>query len=151
MVAAADVLWLAVKPQQMGDVLAGIAGALRRETLVVSIAAGVTIERIAAGLPAGARIVRVMPNTPCLIGRGASAYSLGGTASEEDGKLVGEFLAAVGAAFAQALPMEVTVPGPSRPGVSTWQASCPQAQAPSRSASPGRLSPSAAFAQYGPQ
>jgi pyrroline-5-carboxylate reductase len=65
----------------------------------VSIAAGVTIERIAAGLSAGQRIVRVMPNTPCLIGRGASAFSLGSHATKQDAQLVGELLSAVGAAF----------------------------------------------------
>ncbi len=98
-VAAADVVWLAVKPQKMSEALAEIRDAMRPGTLVVSIAAGVTIERIAAGLPAGQRIVRVMPNTPCLIGRGASAYSLGNHATKQDAQLVGELLSAVGAAF----------------------------------------------------
>ena len=76
-VSKADVVFLAVKPQQMSDVLAGVRDSIRGEALVVSIAAGVTLARLAAGLPPSQRIVRVMPNTPCLIGRGASAYSLG--------------------------------------------------------------------------
>jgi pyrroline-5-carboxylate reductase len=98
-VATANVVWLAVKPQKMTEALAEIRDAVRPATLVVSIAAGVTIERIAAGLPAGQRIVRVMPNTPCLIGRGASAYSLGNHATKLDAELVGKLLSAVGAAF----------------------------------------------------
>lgn len=98
-VAVADMIWLAVKPQKMSEALAEIRGTIRPEALVVSIAAGVTIERIAAALPDGQRIVRVMPNTPCLIGRGASAYSLGGHATKRDAGLVGKLLSAVGAAF----------------------------------------------------
>jgi pyrroline-5-carboxylate reductase len=98
-VATADVVLLAVKPQQMDSVLAGIRDTLRPDALVVSIAAGVTLARLAAGVPDGQRIVRVMPNTPCLIGRGASAYSLGGHASAADGRLVDQLLAAVGAAY----------------------------------------------------
>jgi pyrroline-5-carboxylate reductase len=98
-VAVADVLWLAVKPQKMSEALAEICDTMRPTTLVVSIAAGVTIERISASLPDGQRIVRVMPNTPCLIGRGASAYSLGSHATMQDAQLVGQLLSAVGAAF----------------------------------------------------
>jgi pyrroline-5-carboxylate reductase len=97
-VAAADVLLLAVKPQQMDDVLAGIRGVILPQSLVVSIAAGVTLARLAAGLPDAQRIVRVMPNTPCLIGRGVSGYSLGPHATTQDGRLVAELLSAVGAA-----------------------------------------------------
>jgi pyrroline-5-carboxylate reductase len=98
-VSAADVVLLAVKPQQMGAVLAGLRDKVRPESLVVSIAAGVTLARLAAGLPDGQRIVRVMPNTPCLIGRGASGYSLGPHATVQDGQLVAELLSAVGVAF----------------------------------------------------
>jgi pyrroline-5-carboxylate reductase len=97
--AACDVVFLAVKPQMMRQALDEVRGHLRADALVVSIAAGVTIERLAAQLAASQRIVRVMPNTPCLIGKGASGYSLGGTASAEDGKLVAQLLAAVGLAF----------------------------------------------------
>jgi pyrroline-5-carboxylate reductase len=97
-VSQADIVILAVKPQQMCDVLAGIRDAIRGDALIVSIAAGVTLARLAAGLPPGQRIVRVMPNTPCLIGRGASAYSLGTSATEDDGSLVGQLLSAVGVA-----------------------------------------------------
>ena len=98
-VSQADVVLLAVKPQQMRDVLAGIRDTIRRDALVVSIAAGVTIERLASSLPERHRIVRVMPNTPCLIGRGASAFSLGEHATAQDGDLVARLLSSVGVAF----------------------------------------------------
>jgi pyrroline-5-carboxylate reductase len=97
-VSHADVVILAVKPQQMQSVLAEIRGTIRGDALVVSIAAGVTLNSLAAGLPPGQRIVRVMPNTPCLIGRGASGYSLGAHATPADGRLVAQLLSAVGVA-----------------------------------------------------
>jgi pyrroline-5-carboxylate reductase len=97
--AAADVLVLAVKPHFVNVALTELSGALRSSTLVVSIAAGTSLEQLAAGLPEATRLVRVMPNTPCLIGRGASAYSLGPTATPADGELVGRILAAVGVAY----------------------------------------------------
>jgi pyrroline-5-carboxylate reductase len=98
-VARADVVVMAVKPQQMGEALAAIRSAIGSDTLVVSIAAGVTLERLQAALPAGQRIVRVMPNTPCLIGRGASGFALGKHAAKPDAKLVASLLSAVGVAF----------------------------------------------------
>lgn len=98
-VVGADVVILAVKPQQMSDVLAGVRDAMPRNALVVSIAAGITIEQLADALPAGQRIVRVMPNTPCLIGRGVSCFSLGAHASKDDAETVSTLLSAVGASF----------------------------------------------------
>lgn len=98
-VARTDVVFLAVKPQQIGAALASLRDAIRTDALVVSIAAGITLERLAAGLPARQRIVRVMPNTPCLIGQGASGFSLGEHATAADAKLVATLLSAVGAAF----------------------------------------------------
>jgi pyrroline-5-carboxylate reductase len=96
--AQADIVLLAVKPQQMDDVLAAIHDAIRRESLVVSIAAGIGLERLAGGLPVGQRIVRVMPNTPCLVGCGASCYSLGAHATHADAEVVARLLSAVGIA-----------------------------------------------------
>jgi pyrroline-5-carboxylate reductase len=98
-VKGADIVLLAVKPQQMADVLAGIRDVISRDALVVSIAAGITLDRLAASLPPGERIVRVMPNTPCLIGRGASCFSLGPHASRSDAENVASLFSAVGAAF----------------------------------------------------
>ncbi|MHC5083645.1 MAG: pyrroline-5-carboxylate reductase [Planctomycetota bacterium] len=69
--AKADVILLSVKPQVMGDVLDGIAGSLKAGVVVISIAAGVTTEAIANKL-GDVQIVRVMPNTPALVGAGAS-------------------------------------------------------------------------------
>ena len=63
----ANVVFLAVKPQNMAAVFAEIGGALGSEKLVVSIAAGVTIARLCEGLKT-MRVVRVMPNTPALAG-----------------------------------------------------------------------------------
>ncbi|QDU88170.1 Pyrroline-5-carboxylate reductase [Pirellulimonas nuda] len=95
----AETVVLAVKPQYAGEALADAAPAIDALTLVVSIAAGVKIGSIAAALPDGARVVRVMPNTPCLIGQGASAYCLGPHATSEDGRRVAKILGAVGMAI----------------------------------------------------
>lgn len=98
-VESAEIVILAVKPQQIGNVLVEIQDAVPRTGLVVSIAAGITLERLASGLPPGQRIVRVMPNTPCLIGRGVSCFSLGAHATRADAENVAELLSAVGAAY----------------------------------------------------
>ena len=64
----------------------------------MSIAAGVRLATLADRLGGGLRLVRVMPNTPCLVGQGATAYSLGGLATAKDGELVRQLLSAVGIA-----------------------------------------------------
>lgn len=96
----ADVLILAVKPQQMSPVLEELRPHLTPGHLVISIAAGISLERLAAGLGARQRLVRVMPNTPCLVGASASAFALGGTATDDDARLVRQLFSSVGVAFA---------------------------------------------------
>jgi len=95
----AQIVVLAVKPQVMPAVLEGISGHLGSGHLVVSIAAGVTLSTLAAALPTGTRLVRVMPNTPCLVGLGASCYSCGSAASEGDSQQVRKILESVGKAY----------------------------------------------------
>jgi pyrroline-5-carboxylate reductase len=97
--AQADCLFLAVKPQQMPDVLSQLAGRLTERQLVVSVAAGVSLGTISKALGPGPRLVRVMPNTPCLVGQGASAYCLGPGTRADDGRWVGGLLESVGLAF----------------------------------------------------
>ena len=97
--AQSDVIFLAVKPQQMAQVAAGLRERLSAKQLIVSIAAGVRLASLAEWLGPELRLVRVMPNTPCLVGQGASAYSLGEHATAEDGALVGRLLAALGSAW----------------------------------------------------
>jgi pyrroline-5-carboxylate reductase len=91
-----DVLVLAVKPQSMRAVLAQLRSAVTAEHLVMSIAAGITIASLIEGLGAGSRVVRVMPNTPALVGEGASAYALGPGLGPEDAAIVKSFLGSVG-------------------------------------------------------
>jgi pyrroline-5-carboxylate reductase len=94
--AQADVIVLSVKPQVMGDVLAGIAGTLKEGTLVISIAAGITTNSIREKL-GDVQVVRVMPNTPALVGAGASGlYNL--SASEENLNTALNIFASVGRA-----------------------------------------------------
>jgi pyrroline-5-carboxylate reductase len=97
-VTGADVLFLAVKPQQMAAVLKGLRGNVTPEKLVVSIAAGVRLAALRDGLGDDVRLVRVMPNTPCLVGQGACGYCLGEKATADDGRLVDGLLASVGVA-----------------------------------------------------
>ncbi len=92
----AEIVLLAVKPQVMGEVLKVIAPVFRKETLVISIAAGITTGRIEKGLGSGTRVVRVMPNTPALIGQGASALAAGSQADEADLVVAEAILGCVG-------------------------------------------------------
>jgi len=79
---AKDVIILAVKPHIIPSVCADIAKVEGgSDAVIISIAAGVTLATLEGALPKGARVIRVMPNTPCLIGAAASGYSLGSTAS----------------------------------------------------------------------
>lgn len=98
-----DIVVLAVKPQVMFDVLAPFAqhrafcgGAIT--PLFVSIAAGLSTARLEAALPQGARVVRVMPNTPLMVGAGASGVCAGANASADDLALVCELFACLGVA-----------------------------------------------------
>ena len=98
-VASSDVLLLAVKPQSMTALMAEIRPALLPRHLIISIAAGITLRQLAAGLGAERRIIRVMPNTPCLVGASASAFAAGEAATDADVVLVERLLNAVGRAF----------------------------------------------------
>ncbi|GAO03899.1 pyrroline-5-carboxylate reductase [Anaeromyxobacter sp. PSR-1] len=80
----ADIVVLSVKPQTMDPLLVEIAPAIDHRKLVVSIAAGIPILAIARKLGAGVRIVRVMPNTPALVGAGATALARGAHATDAD-------------------------------------------------------------------
>lgn len=94
-----DVLVLAVKPQTMSQVLAEIQSVMTRDHLVISVAAGVTLDALATGLGPDCRLVRVMPNTPALVGEGAAGYCLGPNAHAGDEVTVRACLEAVGLAF----------------------------------------------------
>jgi len=98
-VKTANVLVLAVKPDQVGTVLSEIRPGFTPNHLLLSIAAGVTLTRLETALGPGARVIRVMPNTPALVGASASAFALGTNASAEDGALAQKLLSAVGLAF----------------------------------------------------
>jgi pyrroline-5-carboxylate reductase len=98
-VAGSDLLVLAVKPQSMAALLAEIRPAVTARHLTVSIAAGVGLKALADGLGADRRLVRVMPNTPCLVGASAAGYAAGDTATADDVALVDRLLNAVGRAF----------------------------------------------------
>lgn len=94
-VSTADVVFLAVKPQHMAEVMQAAKAAAAKDRLFVSIAAGITLAELTAGLGTE-RVVRVMPNTPCLVGLGASAVSAAAGAKPEDLSLVKQLLGAVG-------------------------------------------------------
>lgn len=80
----AKYVFLAVKPQQLDEVLDVIAGAVTPETVIVSICAGITDEYIASKTIAGAKVVLVMPNTPLLLGEGATALSRADSVTDEE-------------------------------------------------------------------
>ena len=87
---------LAVKPAYITQVIDEIAGVLAEDALVVSVAAGITTKTMEEHLPKGIAVVRAMPNTPALIGRGVTGISAGSRATTEQIALVEELFSAVG-------------------------------------------------------
>ncbi len=79
----ADIIVLAVKPQQYGEVIEGISSEATMDKTFVSIAAGITIDFVRRKLSINAPVVRVMPNTPLLLGKGATALSPSDNVSDE--------------------------------------------------------------------
>lgn len=92
----ASVIVLAVKPQMMTEALQQVSAVISGRPLVMSVAAGIPVSKLAAGLPEGTRIIRVMPNTPCLIGKGACGVSTGPSVTADDIRLVTMLLETVG-------------------------------------------------------
>jgi pyrroline-5-carboxylate reductase len=94
----ADVVVLSVKPQVIERVLADIAPAVDESKLVISIAAGINIDKIEKALPGKSRVIRVMPNTPALVLAGAAALAGGRNATSGDLALARGIFNAVGRA-----------------------------------------------------
>lgn len=94
----ASVIVLAVKPQQAAELLAEIQPLFTPRHLLISIAAGVTLAKMESALPAKARVIRVMPNTPALVGASASGFARGKAATRPDAALAERLLSAVGVA-----------------------------------------------------
>jgi pyrroline-5-carboxylate reductase len=99
LVKGARILVLAVKPGCVAELLDEIRPFVTPGHLLISIVAGVPIARLEAGLGQGARVIRVMPNTPALVGASASAYALGKAATGADAALAQQIFSAVGITF----------------------------------------------------
>ncbi len=93
-----DVIILAVKPQQIENILVTNSDNISSKKLLISVAAGVKIATLESYVP-DCRIVRVMPNICSTVLEGASSYTLGTKATKEDGALIRKILEAVGFAF----------------------------------------------------
>jgi len=98
-IARSDVIFLAVKPQIANSVLKGTVIPKGADKLIISIMAGVKIETIESVLPKGARVIRVMPNTPALALQAASAIAAGTNATDEDVTLARDIFELVGKAW----------------------------------------------------
>ncbi len=93
-VEGSDVVLLCTKPQGFYTMLEELGEC--RGRLLLSIAAGIRIDAIESGTECRHRVIRVMPNTPALIGKGASAFALGSTATDSDASVAASLLSAVG-------------------------------------------------------
>lgn len=90
-----NAIFLAVKPNCVAGACTDIMAAGETGAVIISIAAGVTLASLEEALP-GRRVVRVMPNTPCLVGEAACGFALGEHATDDDRTLVKTLLDAVG-------------------------------------------------------
>lgn len=95
-VADSNLIILAVKPYQIETLLAEISGAITADKVIVSIAAGVKTAAIEKWIPAHCPVIRVMPNTPALVGKGISAVCAGKRAQPAQTQIVCELFETVG-------------------------------------------------------
>lgn len=96
--AGCEIILLCTKPHQAEAALSQLAEAGARRALLISIAAGLSIDWLQAHCPADFRIIRCMPNTPALVGEGAAAFALGTSATPDDASVATSLLGAVGTA-----------------------------------------------------
>lgn len=92
----ADIIFLCVKPHLLPGVLDEISSSVKSHQTFISVAAGVTIDFMQKKLPTGTKIVRTMPNTPCLVQSGVIVYSLGSCCSPDDGAIIKTLLSSTG-------------------------------------------------------
>jgi pyrroline-5-carboxylate reductase len=114
--AGADMVVLAVKPDLVPAVLEALSSSLTRAQLILSIAPGVSLRNLEARAPAGAPVVRVMPNTPAQVGAGAAAFCRGTHATDQHAAWVTEFLGAAGFCVEVSEPLIDAVTGLSGSG-----------------------------------
>ncbi|QDE33981.1 pyrroline-5-carboxylate reductase [Microbacterium foliorum] len=94
---SARIVLVGVKPAMVPDLLREIAPSLPDDAIVVSLAAGVTLQTFADNLGADVRVIRSMPNTPSTVGKGVTGLAAGAAASTDDLALVHRLFATVGA------------------------------------------------------
>ncbi|MFJ4998045.1 pyrroline-5-carboxylate reductase [Microbacterium sp. NPDC088619] len=94
---SARIVLVGVKPAMVPDLLREIAPSLADDAIVVSLAAGVTLQTFADNLGDGVRVIRSMPNTPSTVGKGVTGLAAGAAASADDLALVHRLFATVGA------------------------------------------------------
>jgi len=92
----ADVLVLAAKPKDMPGLVDSIAGQVKKDALVITLAAGVRTAFVEKILKGRGRVARMMPNLACAVGEGATAFALGSTATDADALVVEEMMGALG-------------------------------------------------------
>lgn len=96
LVQKSDIIFLATKPNQILDILSEISSNINSDKLIVSIAAGITTEKLSTHLPQKTRIIRVMPNTPALVGEGMSGIYGEEFATKEDVEYVQQMFSTIG-------------------------------------------------------
>ena len=92
----AEAILVAVKPKDVPALFMDMPPGLLADKLVLSVAAGITLGQLANYVPTGARVVRVMPNTPALVGQGASAYACEKDVTAADVEFVEKVFGSVG-------------------------------------------------------
>lgn len=93
------IIVIAVKPNIVGMVLEGIGKLVNKKQLIISVAAGVPIKFIESYLKKESKVIRIMPNTPCLVGETAAGISLGKYSNKSNEDLVIKMMSAVGRCF----------------------------------------------------
>ncbi len=89
-------IFIAVKPQDTEGLLYAIKPFVQPDQVYISIAAGITISFIESCLSSGTKVIRLMPNTPCLIGEGTIALSTGDAVTDEERREVEHLLKSIG-------------------------------------------------------